>query len=681
MRKKHLVTAALPYANGPLHIGHIAGCYLPADIYVRFLKRKGEDVKFICGSDEHGVAITMRARKEGVQPQNIVDRYHEMMKNAFQEFGIQFDIYSRTSNPIHHQTAQDFFNTLHNKGVFEDRVSAQYFDTEAQQFLADRYIMGTCPTCSNPDAYGDQCEKCGRTLSPSELLNPRSTLSGSKPILKDTRNWFLPLDKMADDIRAFLNTRQNWKPNVLGQCKSWLDSGDGLQPRSMTRDMDWGVKVPLDQAAGKVLYVWFDAPIGYISATKELLPNTWEEYWKGPSSRLVHFIGKDNIVFHCIIFPAMLMAHGGYQLPEAVPANEFLNLEGQKISTSRNWAVWLHEYLTDFPDKQDVLRYALCATAPETKDNDFTWNDFQSRNNNELLAILGNFLNRVFVLLEKNHSGLVPPISDAQAVDKIAIEEILKTCLKIEHSIENYKFREALQEFMQMARIGNKYLADLEPWKVQKINPERSSVILGVAARMAALIGQVAEPFLPFTSSKINSAFNLTLMPWNDIINLDFFNWINYQPITNPGLLFEKIEDETIAIQREKLEKNTPVTNATSVIKNIPAFKPNVNFDDFSKLDIRMGKIIDAKPVEKTDKLMHLQVSLGLETRSIVSGIAQFFKAEELIGKQAIVLANLEAKKIKGIWSQGMLLFVEDEDGRLVNPANQFAVPDGSVLS
>ena len=681
MRKKHLVTAALPYANGPLHIGHIAGCYLPADIYVRFLKRKGEDVKFICGSDEHGVAITMRARKEGVQPQNIVDRYHEMMKKAFQEFGIQFDIYSRTSNPIHHQTAQDFFSTLHNNGVFEDRVSAQYFDTEAQQFLADRYIMGTCPTCSNPDAYGDQCEKCGRTLSPSELLNPRSTLSGSKPILKDTRNWFLPLDKMADDIRAFLNTRQNWKPNVLGQCKSWLDSGDGLQPRSMTRDMDWGVKVPLDQAAGKVLYVWFDAPIGYISATKELLPNTWEEYWKGPSSRLVHFIGKDNIVFHCIIFPAMLMAHGGYQLPEAVPANEFLNLEGQKISTSRNWAVWLHEYLTDFPDKQDVLRYALCATAPETKDNDFTWNDFQSRNNNELLAILGNFLNRVFVLLEKNHSGLVPPISDAQAVDKIAIEEILKTCLKIEHSIENYKFREALQEFMQMARIGNKYLADLEPWKVQKINPERSSVILGVAARMAALIGQVAEPFLPFTSSKINSAFNLTLMPWNDIINLDFFNWINYQPITNPGLLFEKIEDEAIAIQREKLEKSTPVTNATSVIKNIPAFKPNVNFDDFSKLDIRMGKIIDAKPVEKTDKLMHLQVSLGLETRSIVSGIAQFFKAEELIGKQAIVLANLEAKKIKGIWSQGMLLFVEDEDGRLVNPANQFAVPDGSVLS
>ncbi len=681
MRKKHLVTAALPYANGPLHIGHIAGCYLPADIYVRFLKRKGEDVKFICGSDEHGVAITMRARKEGVQPQNIVDRYHEMMKKAFQEFGIQFDIYSRTSNPIHHQTAQDFFSTLHNKGVFEDRVSAQYFDTEAQQFLADRYIMGTCPTCSNPDAYGDQCEKCGRTLSPSELLNPRSTLSGSKPILKDTRNWFLPLDKMADDIRAFLNTRQNWKPNVLGQCKSWLDSGDGLQPRSMTRDMDWGVKVPLDQAAGKVLYVWFDAPIGYISATKELLPNTWEEYWKGPSSRLVHFIGKDNIVFHCIIFPAMLMAHGGYQLPEAVPANEFLNLEGQKISTSRNWAVWLHEYLTDFPDKQDVLRYALCATAPETKDNDFTWNDFQSRNNNELLSILGNFLNRVFVLLEKNHSGLVPPISDAQAVDKIAIEEILKTCSKIEHSIENYKFRDALQEFMQMARIGNKYLADLEPWKVQKINPERSSVILGVAARMAALIGQVAEPFLPFTSSKINSAFNLTLMPWNDIVNLDFFNWINYQPITNPGLLFEKIEDETIAIQREKLEKNTPVTNATSVIKNIPAFKPNVNFDDFSKLDIRMGKIIDAKPVEKTDKLMHLQVSLGLETRSIVSGIAQFFKAEELIGKQAIVLANLEAKKIKGIWSQGMLLFVEDEDGRLVNPANQFAVPDGSVLS
>lgn len=677
MSMRHLVTAALPYANGPVHIGHIAGCFLPADIYVRFLRQSGEDVKFVCGSDEHGVAITIKARKEGVTPQEIVDRYHGMMSSAFNEFGITFDIYSRTSTENHKETAQEFFSHLYKKGVFEEKVTQQYFDPEAGQFLADRYIMGTCPVCGHQEAYGDQCENCGSSLSPTELKDPRSTLSGAQPILKETKNWFLPLDKMAPQIRSYLDQHKDWKPNVYGQCKSWLDAGDGLQPRSMTRDMDWGVPVPVEGADGKVLYVWFDAPIGYISASKELMPDSWESYWKDSESRLVHFIGKDNIVFHCIIFPGMLMEHGEYLLPDSVPANEFLNLEGQKISTSRNWAVWLHEYLEDFPDKQDVLRYVLCATAPETKDNDFTWKDFQQRNNSELVAILGNFLNRVFVLVNKYYDGQIPSVEGWTESDQSVWSEFMGQLDKVERSVRAYRFREALNEFMNMARAGNKYLADEEPWKKYKTDPARAAVILGLAARMSAVIGQSAGAFLPFTAARILGAFNIPEMPWKEIQSIDATTWLNNSSVTNPGLLFEKIEDEAVEAQLAKLEKNRKEETPKSKFAPV---KEEVAFDDFQKMDIRVAKILSAERVPKTDKLLKLEVDTGVDKRTVVSGIAEYFQPEDVVGRSVPILMNLAPRKIRGIVSQGMLLFGENPAEQLmwVSPDND--LPAGSTI-
>jgi methionyl-tRNA synthetase len=662
MSKRHLVTAALPYANGPVHIGHIAGCYLPADIYVRFLRQMGEDVRFICGSDEHGMAITMRARKEGVEPRAIVDRYHNMMKGSFEEFGISFDIYSRTSSEDHHETAQDFFLKLHEQGVFQEKETDQYYDPEARQFLADRYIMGTCPACGHTEAYGDQCENCGRSLSPTELKDPRSTLSGSAPVLKKTTNWFLPLDEMADGIRSFLDQHKDWKPNVHGQCMSWLDAGDGLQPRSMTRDLDWGIRVPVKGGEDKVLYVWFDAPIGYISASKELMPDQWRSYWQDPDSRLVHFIGKDNIVFHCIVFPAMLMAHGSYNLPEAVPANEFLNLEGQKISTSRNWAVWLHEYLEDFPGKQDVLRYVLCATAPETKDNDFTWKDFQQRNNSELVAILGNFLNRVFVLTDKYYGGQLPDLDGSSDSEQAAWAEFTAHADRMEASIGAYRFREALGEFMGLARIGNKYLAEQEPWKKIKTDPERAAVILALAARMAAFIGQAAEAFLPFTAARIRNAFGMELMSWDELKKIDPAKWLKGVSAANPGLLFDKIEDEKMDEQRARL------TQSEAEQSTAPAVDPQketVDFESFQRMDIRVAQILSAERVPKTDKLLKFEVDTGLDRRTVVSGIAEFFDPKDLVGKRVPILMNLAPRKIRGIESEGMLLFGEDSEGSL----------------
>jgi methionyl-tRNA synthetase len=662
MSKRHLVTAALPYANGPVHIGHIAGCYLPADIYVRFLRQMGEDVRFICGSDEHGMAITMRARKEGVEPRAIVDRYHNMMKGSFEEFGISFDIYSRTSSEDHHETAQDFFLKLHEQGVFQEKETDQYYDPEARQFLADRYIMGTCPACGHTEAYGDQCENCGRSLSPTELKDPRSTLSGSAPVLKKTTNWFLPLDEMADGIRSFLDQHKDWKPNVHGQCMSWLDAGDGLQPRSMTRDLDWGIRVPVKGGEDKVLYVWFDAPIGYISASKELMPDQWRSYWQDPDSRLVHFIGKDNIVFHCIVFPAMLMAHGSYNLPEAVPANEFLNLEGQKISTSRNWAVWLHEYLEDFPGKQDVLRYVLCATAPETKDNDFTWKDFQQRNNSELVAILGNFLNRVFVLTDKYYGGQLPDLDGSSDSEQAAWAEFTAHADRMEASIGAYRFREALGEFMGLARIGNKYLAEQEPWKKIKTDPERAAVILALAARMAAFIGQAAEAFLPFTAARIRNAFGMELMSWEELKKIDPAKWLKGVSAANPGLLFDKIEDGKMDEQRARL------TQSEAEQSTAPAVDPQketVDFESFQRMDIRVAQILSAERVPKTDKLLKFEVDTGLDRRTVVSGIAEFFDPKDLVGKRVPILMNLAPRKIRGIESEGMLLFGEDSEGSL----------------
>lgn len=677
MSKRHLVTAALPYANGPVHIGHIAGCYLPADIYVRFLRQMGEDVRFICGSDEHGMAITMRARKEGVEPRAIVDRYHNMMKGSFEEFGISFDIYSRTSSEDHHKTAQDFFLKLHEQGVFQEKETDQYYDPEARQFLADRYIMGTCPACGHTEAYGDQCENCGRSLSPTELKDPRSTLSGSAPVLKKTTNWFLPLDEMTDGIRSFLDQHKDWKPNVHGQCMSWLDAGDGLQPRSMTRDLDWGIRVPVKGGEDKVLYVWFDAPIGYISASKELMPDQWRSYWQDPDSRLVHFIGKDNIVFHCIVFPAMLMAHGSYNLPEAVPANEFLNLEGQKISTSRNWAVWLHEYLEDFPGKQDVLRYVLCATAPETKDNDFTWKDFQQRNNSELVAILGNFLNRVFVLTDKYYGGQLPDMDGSSDSEEVAWAEFTAHADRMEASIGAYRFREALGEFMGLARAGNKYLAEQEPWKKIKTDPERAAVILALAARMAAFIGQAAEAFLPFTAARIRNAFGMELMSWEELKKIDPAKWLKGVSAANPGLLFDKIEDEKMDEQRARL------TQSEAEQSTAPAVDPQketVDFDSFQKMDIRVAQILSAERVPKTDKLLKFEVDTGLDRRTVVSGIAEFFDPKDLVGKRVPILMNLAPRKIRGIESEGMLLFGEDSEGSLKWVEPDAGLPAGSSI-
>jgi len=658
--KRYTVTAALPYANGPVHIGHLAGCYLPADIYVRYLRSKVEDVKFICGSDEHGVPITIKAKKEGITPQQVVDKYHKMMGDAFKEFGVSFDIYSRTSSQTHHETASEFFKKLYDKKVFVEEVTEQYFDEKANQFLADRYIVGTCPKCGNDNAYGDQCEKCGSTLNATDLINPKSALSGEKPVLKNTKNWFLPLDKMQPQIESYIDSHKEWKSNVFGQCKSWLNSG--LQPRAMTRDLDWGVKVPVEGAEGKVLYVWFDAPIGYISATKELTPH-WELYWKDKETKLVHFIGKDNIVFHCVIFPAMLMAEGSYILPENVPANEFLNLEGDKISTSRNWAVWLHAYLIDFKDKQDVLRYTLCANAPESKDNDFTWKDFQAKNNNELVAILGNFVNRTLVLTHKYYEGKVPEALEYTKVDLLLLEEISKYPAKIAASIEQYRFREALSELMNLARLGNKYLADNEPWILIKTDEKRVQTIMNVSLQISANLTVLMEPFLPFTSVKLSNMLNLNKgLKWNDAIRTDLL--LAGHVINTASLLFEKIEDDAIVAQVQKLE-NSKVMNEANTVATIEAAKPETSFDDFSKMDIRIGTILEAERVPKTDKLLKLLIDTGIDKRTIVSGIAAYYKPEDIIGQQVSILVNLAPRKIKGIESQGMILMAENNKGEL----------------
>ena len=672
--KRYLVTSALPYANGPIHIGHLAGVYVPSDIYTRYLRMKGMDVISICGSDEHGVPITLKARKEGVSPKEIVDRYHTMNKKAFEDFGIAFDIYSRTSNKTHFETASGFFRTLYEKGEFTEKISEQYYDEEAGCFLADRYIMGTCPHCGNENAYGDQCEKCGTSLSPNELINPHSTVSGSKPVLRDTLHWYLPLDKYEPWLKKWiLDDHKEWKVNVYGQCKSWLDQG--LKPRAVSRDLDWGIPVPVEGAKGKVLYVWFDAPIGYISATKELTAD-WEKYWKNKETKMVHFIGKDNIVFHCIIFPAMLKAEGSYILPENVPANEFLNLENDKISTSRNWAVWLHEYLEDFPGKQDVLRYSLCANAPETKDNDFTWKDFQARNNNELVAILGNFVNRTLVLTNNYYEGKVPERGVTDSNDDAVLNEIIRIKENVEISLESFRFREALKEAMNLARLGNKYLADAEPWKVIKTNPERVKTIMNIALQITVNLTIVCEPFLPFSMEKLRGWINLNELKWNDAGKSDLLK--PGHVINRPGLLFEKIEDEEITRQIDKLLA-TKKANEAAGAKTTPGKDPIV-FDDFSKIDIRTATILEAEKVPKTTKLLKLRIDTGIDIRTIVSGIAEYYEPETIIGKQISIVANLEPRKIKGIESKGMILMAEDKNGKLVMVAPSEKVSNGSMI-
>jgi methionyl-tRNA synthetase len=695
--KRYTVTAALPYTNGPVHIGHLAGVYLPADTYVRYLRSNKRDVKFICGSDENGVPITLKAKKEGITPQEVVDKYHKIIGDSFKEFGVSFDIYHRTSSLTHHQTASAFFKKLYDNGVFTEEVTEQYYDEKAQTFLADRYITGTCPKCGNENAYGDQCESCGSTLNATDLINPKSTLSGEPPIRKETKNWFLPLDKYEDKLRAYIESHKEWRPNVYGQCQSWLNAG--LQPRAMTRDLDWGVKVPIKGADGKVLYVWFDAPIGYISATKELCNyatlDVWnpkaeeyyidpaeddkcsfEEYWKDESTKLVHFIGKDNIVFHCIIFPAMLMAHGDYILADNVPANEFLNLEGQKISTSKNWAVWLNEYLLEFPDQQDVLRYVLTATAPETKDNDFTWKDFQARNNNELVAVFGNFINRVTVLTHKYFDGKVPMLMEITEQDQAVIDELASYPAKISASIENYRFREALGEVMNVARLGNKYLADTEPWKVIKTDEDRVRTILHISLQIAANLEILIEPFLPFTADKLMKMLNYGGHKWEDAGTLNLL--ARGHQLNEPTLLFAKIEDEQVQAQIDKLN-NSKAENIQANAKAVPA-KENIQFDDFGAMDIRIATITAAEKVEKTKKLLKLTVNTGLDERTVVSGIAEFYKPEDIIGQQVSLLVNLAPREIKGIVSQGMILMAEDSEGKLtfVQPATKFE--NGSVV-
>lgn len=672
--KRYLVTSALPYANGPLHIGHLAGVYVPSDIYTRFLRLKGEDVISICGSDEHGVPITLKARNEGVSPQEIVDRYHAINSKAFKEFGIAFDIYSRTSNKIHYETASDFFLKLYNKGEFIEKSSGQYFDEEAGTFLADRYIMGTCPHCGNENAYGDQCERCGTSLSPSDLINPHSTISGSKPVIKETLHWYLPLDKYEPWLKKWiLEDHKDWKTNVYGQCKSWLDQG--LQPRAVSRDLDWGVPVPVKNATGKVLYVWFDAPIGYISATRELTPD-WEKYWKDSETKMVHFIGKDNIVFHCIIFPVMLKAEGTFILPDNVPANEFLNLENDKISTSRNWAVWLHEYLEDFPGKQDSLRYSLCASAPETKDNDFTWKEFQSRNNNELVAILGNFVNRTLVLTNNYYNGRVPERGTTNREDDSVLNEIRQIVENVEGSIRNFRFREALKEAMNLARLGNKYLAESEPWKLIKNDPERVKTIMNIALQITANLTIVLEPFLPFSMEKLRGWLNTGSMGWEKAGDPDFLP--EGHLINKPGLLFEKIEDDAINRQVEKLLA-TRKSNGSAEVENIPSKDP-VTFEEFSRIDIRTATVLEAEKVPKTTKLLQLKIDTGIDIRTIVSGIAEYFDPDSLIGKQISVVTNLEPRKIKGIESKGMILMAEDKDGKLVLVSPLDKVNNGSMI-
>ena len=659
--KRYLVTSALPYANGPVHIGHLAGVYIPSDIYTRYLRLRGCDVVSVCGSDEHGVPITIKARKEGVSPQEIVDLYHKIIKDSFERFGISFDIYSRTSSPTHAVTASDFFRKLYDEGKFVEKTSMQYYDEEAKTFLADRYIVGTCPKCGNDRAYGDQCEKCGSTLSPEELVEPHSAVSGSVPVLRETKHWYLPLDQYETFLREWiLDGHKEWKTNVYGQCKSWLDGG--LQPRAVSRDLDWGIPVPVEGAEGKVLYVWFDAPIGYISATKDLTPD-WEKYWKSPDTKMVHFIGKDNIVFHCIVFPSMLKAHGGYILPENVPSNEFLNLEGDKISTSRNWAVWLHEYLDEFPGKEDVLRYVLCANAPETKDNDFTWKDFQARNNNELVAVLGNFVNRALVLTQKYFDGLVPPCGELNNYDRETLTEMAAVKGSLETNIEHYHFREALKDAMNIARIGNKYLADTEPWKVVKTDPERVKTILNIALQITANTAIAIEPFMPFSAAKIIRMLAVGKFGWERLGATDLIP--AGHRIGEPELLFEKIEDDVIQRQLDKLEATKAANLAAEASQHVEAQKEAVTFDAFQKMDIRVSTILTAEKVAKTKKLLKLTVDTGIDRREIVSGIAEHFSPEELIGRQVLVLVNLEPRELKGTLSRGMILMAEDAGSKL----------------
>ena len=676
---RYTVTAALPYANGPVHIGHLAGVYVPSDIYVRYLRATGRDVAFVCGSDEHGVAITLRAKKDGTTPQAVVDKYHALIRDSFEQFGIAFDVYSRTSAAIHHETSSAIFKDMYDKGLFTEQVSQQYYDEANQQFLADRYIVGTCPNCGNDGAYGDQCEKCGTSLSPSELINPKSALSGDKPVMKETKHWYLPMDDYEEWLSKWiLEDHKEWKANVYGQCKSWLDNG--LKPRAMTRDLEWGVKVPVEGADGKVLYVWFDAPIGYISATKEWAQRVgkdWEPYWKGDDTKLVHFIGKDNIVFHCIIFPAILKASGQFILPDNVPANEFLNLEGNKISTSRNWAVWLHEYLEEFPGKEDVLRYVLCANAPETKDNDFTWKDFQARNNNELVAIFGNFINRALVLTHKYYDGKVPALGKCYDKEDMVIDQLRQAPGKLGKALESFKFRDAMNEFMEVARIGNKYLADTEPWKLIKEDQERVETIMHIALQLAANLAILGEPFLPKTSEKLRSMLNIGQADWQQAGGLNILS--PGHQINKPELLFEKIEDETIQKQIDKLEstkKQNDMDNAT-----VTPQKEEIVFDDFMKMDMRVGTILEAAEVPKSKKLLKLKVDTGVDQRTVLSGIAQHFQADEIIGKQVTILINLAPRKIMGEESQGMILMAEDKEGnlRFIQPSE--AVNPGSTIS
>ena len=658
--KRTLVTAALPYANGGVHIGHLAGVYVPADIYVRYLRLRGRDVLFICGSDEHGVPITIRAKKEGITPQDVCDRYHKLIKESFEKFGISFSIYSRTTSDVHAKTATEFFEKLYEKGEFIEQESEQYFDEEAKTFLADRYIKGECPHCGNPDAYGDQCEKCGKDLSPTELINPHSTISGSKPVLRTTKHWYLPLDKAQPWLEKWiLADHSDWRSNVVGQCKSWFDMG--LKPRAVTRDLDWGIPVPVEGAEGKVMYVWFDAPIGYISNTRELLPNDWEKWWKSQDTRLVHFIGKDNIVFHCIVFPAMLKAEGSYILPDNVPANEFLNLEDDKISTSRNWAVWLHEYVEEFPGKQDVLRYVLTANAPETKDNNFTWKDFQARNNNELVAVYGNFVNRALVLTQKYFGGKVPPCGELTEQDKEIIAEFRDVKTKVEELLEKFRFRDAQKEAMNLARIGNKYLADSEPWKVFKTDPKRVETILNLSLQLVANLAIAFEPFLPFSSEKLRSMINMPDLKWDNLGQTDLL--VAGHELNKPELLFEKIEDEVVEAQIKKLEE-TKKANEAANYKAAP-IRADVDIEEFSKMDLRVGTVLECEKVPKADKLLRFLIDDGLEKRQILSGIAKYYKPEELLGKQVVFIANLPARKLRGLDSQGMILSAVNNDGSL----------------
>ena len=680
--KRYTITAALPYTNGPIHIGHLAGVYVPSDIYARYLRLQGKDVAFMCGSDEHGVAISMKAKKEGISPQEVIDKYDAIIRKSFIDFGISFDNYSRTSSKIHHDTAQEFFKKLYDQNDFIEETTDQLYDAKADQFLADRFVTGTCPKCDNPEAYGDQCEKCGSTLNATDLINPKSTITGEIPIMKSTKHWFLPLDRYQDFLQKWIlvDHAKDWKTNVLGQVKSWLD--DGLKPRAVTRDLDWGIDVPVEGAEGKKLYVWFDAPIGYISATKEWAARegkNWEDYWKKEDTKLVHFIGKDNIVFHCIIFPAMLKAEGTYILPENVPANEFLNLEGNKLSTSKNWAVWLHEYLEDFPEKQDVLRYALTANAPETKDNDFTWKDFQARNNNELAAVYGNFINRVVVLTHKYYDGIVPTPNEFSEVDEKTLTELQAYPAVISSSLERYRFREAQVELMNVARLGNKYLADEEPWKMVKTNPERVKTQMYVALQIASALAILSEPFLPFTAKKLATILNIETNNWN----LEFYQWNLVKPghkINTAEILFAQIEDAEIQKQIDKLEATKVANKAENVV--IEPQKETSTFDDFSKLDLRVGTILEAEKMPKANKLLVLKVDTGIDVRTIVSGIAEHFSPEEVIGKRVTVLVNLAPRALRGVESQGMILMTNDAAGKLVfvNP-DADGVSNGALIS